>query len=57
MEGRILQLIFMVVSADVSLEFPEQHNHRSFISVPGRVYGDQWKTQEHETPNPAPIYF
>lgn len=41
MEGRILQLIFMVVSADVSLEFPEQHNHRSFISAPGRVYGDQ----------------
>lgn len=29
-EGRILQLIFVAVSADVSTEFPELHNHRSF---------------------------
>lgn len=30
MEDRILQLIFVAVSADVSPEFPELQNHRSF---------------------------
>lgn len=30
MEGRILQLIFVAISADVSPEFPELHNYRSF---------------------------
>lgn len=58
MEGRLLQLIFVAVSEDVSPEFPELHSHRRFyFSSWQSAWRSVKKTRKHETPNPAPIYF